>query len=284
MKKILFSLLVLISLVGCKQNAEVSGEVVTEETVAVSEVNLPPKEKYDTSESIVVSDVKEILAEPVVTPKIIKNCNLRFETSDLEATFNQIAKTVAKNKANIQNDTQGTEYNNVFRSVVVRVPSENFEALLAEVSQSVSYFDLKEISSDDVTEEYIDIDARLKTKKVLETRYFELLKKASKISEIIEIEKQLSAIREEIESKEGQLKYLQNKVSMSTVTIHFYKTTAQKSGATVSFGTKIINAIVSGFNGISSFFIWLIEIWPFMLILVAIIYFIKKKFKKKPNL
>jgi Domain of unknown function (DUF4349) len=284
MKKILFSLLVLISLVGCKQNAEVSGEVVTEETVAVSEVNLPPKEKYDTSESIVVSDVKEILAEPAVTPKIIKNCNLRFETSDLEATFNQIAKTVAKNKANIQNDTQGTEYNNVFRSVVVRVPSENFEALLADVSQGVSYFDLKEISSDDVTEEYIDIDARLKTKKVLETRYFELLKKASKISEIIEIEKQLSAIREEIESKEGQLKYLQNKVSMSTVTIHFYKTTAQKSGATVSFGTKIINAIVSGFNGISSFFIWLIEIWPFMLILVAIIYFIRKKFKKKPNL
>lgn len=283
MKKILFSLLVIISLAGCKQNAEVSGEVATE-AVTVSEINLPPKEKYETSENVSDSANEQITAEPAITPKIIKNCNLRFETSDLEATFDQIAKTVAKNKANIQNDTQGTEYNNVFRSIVVRVPSENFDALLADVSQGVSYFDLKEISSDDVTEEYIDIDARLKTKKVLETRYFELLKKAVKISEIIEIEKQLSAIREEIESKEGQLKYLQNKVSMSTVSIHFYKTTAQKSGATVSFGTKIINAIVSGFNGISSFFIWLIEIWPFMLILVAIIYFIRKKFKKKPNL
>ncbi len=277
MKKFLFLLFIIFQFVSCKQNAEVSGEFASAEAIAVSDMKLPPKAKYDAVGNDKMAVKEEIQEEPAITSKIIKNCNLRFETSDLEATFNQIAKTVAKNKANIQNDTQGTEYNNVFRSIVVRVPSENFEALLADVSQGVSFFDLKEISSDDVTEEYIDIDARLKTKKILETRYFELLKKAVKISEIIEIEKQLSAIREEIEAKEGQLKYLQNKVSMSTVSIHFYKTIAEKSGARVSFGTKIVNALVSGFNVISSFFIWIIEIWPFMFILVAIFYFIRKK-------
>jgi hypothetical protein len=283
MKKLLLFLFVLISISSCKENADAGADKYASATEAVA---LPPKVKMEDQSVQVNDETTENVAEPEapIEPKIIKNANLRFETDDLESTYNQIAKSLKKFDATIQNDSQGTEYNNVYRTIIVRVPNQNFDALLNDVSQGVSYFDLKEISSDDVTEEYIDIDARLKTKKVLETRYFELLKKASKISEIIEIEKQLSAIREEIEAKEGQLKYMQNKVSMSTVTIHFYKTLAEKSGATVSFGTKIVNALVSGFNGISSFFIWILEIWPFIAILVAIIYFVRKKFKKKTTL
>ena len=124
---------------------------------------------------------------------------------------------------------------------------------LKDISKGVAYFDNKEISSQDVTAEYIDIDARLKAKKVLENRYLELLKKANKVSEILEIEQQLSAIREEIEAKEGQLNYLQNRVSFSTITIEFYKSVANESGITVSYGMKIWTAIKSGFNSISSF-------------------------------
>lgn len=134
-----------------------------------------------------------------------------------------------------------------------------------------------------MTAEYIDIEARLKAKKTLESRYLELLKKATKVSEILEIEKELSVIREEIESKEGQLKYLQNKVSLSTVTINFYKTVANSQDATVSFSSKIWNAIKSGWNGISTFFIGLLHIWPFIIILVAVILYIRKRIaSKKP--
>ncbi len=68
---------------------------------------------------------------------------------------------------------------------------------------------------------------------------------------------------------------------MSTVSVEFYKTIASESGITVSYGTKIWNAIKSGFNGISSFFIGLLQVWPFILSLVAIIYFVRKRFKKK---
>ena len=117
--------------------------------------------------------------------------------------------------------------------------------------------------------------------KKLENRYLELLSKATKVSEILEIEKELSVIREEIEAKEGQLKYLQNRVSLSTVTIEFYKKVADADNATVSYGTKMWNAVKSGWNGISSFFIGLLHIWPFILILVAVIFIIRKKFKKK---
>ena len=139
----------------------------------------------------------------------------------------------------------------------------------------------KEISASDVTEEYIDVDARLKAKKILEARYFELLKKANKVSEMIEIETQLATIREEIDAKEGQLRYMKSRISMSTITIEFYKTVAEESGATVSFWSKIWNAIASGFNNISNFFIGIVQLWPFIAIFVLAFYFIRKRFKKK---
>ena len=101
------------------------------------------------------------------------------------------------------------------------------------------------------------------------------------MSEILEIEQQLSAIREEIEAKEGQLNYLQNRVSFSTITIEFYKSVANESGITVSYGMKIWTAIKSGFNSISSLFINLLSIWPFIIILFSIVYFIRKKIKSK---
>lgn len=132
-----------------------------------------------------------------------------------------------------------------------------------------------------MTEQYIDIEARLIAKKRLENRYLELLKKATKVIEILEIEKQLSAIREEIESKQGQLLYLQNQISMSTISIGFYKTVAEKDGATISYGSKIWNGIVSGFNSFSDFLINLISVWPFLLVAVAAIFWIRKWLKKR---
>jgi hypothetical protein len=227
----------------------------------------------------VVAKSEEVAEE--IEQKIIKEGNLRFETNDLEATYSQIQNAVKSNQATIQNDTEGKDYESVFRKLIIRVPSKNFDLFLKDISKGVAYFDNKEISSQDVTAEYIDIDARLKAKKVLENRYLELLKKANKVSEMLEIEKQLSSIREEIEAKEGQLNYMQNRVSFSTVTIEFYKSIAEESGVTASYGMKIWTAIKSGFNSVSSLFINLLSIWPFIIILFAIVYFIRKRFKTK---
>jgi len=243
----------------------------------------PPSPKIDQVKFVkpVVANSEESVAVENIEQKIIKTGDIRFETNDLEETYSKMTTAVKKYNAIVQNDTEGKDYGSVFRKIIVRVPSKNFDLFLSDISKGVAYFDNKEISSQDVTEEYIDIDARLKAKKVLESRYLELLKKANKVTEMLEIEKQLSAIREEIEAKEGQLRYMQSQISMSTITIEFYKTVANEGGATISYGSKIWNAIKSGFNGISSFFIGLLSIWPFLIVLATAIYFIRKRFKKK---
>jgi Domain of unknown function (DUF4349) len=290
MRKSIVFLSLFFVFLSCKQNASETVDAIT----------MPDKEmvSYDKNADYAVAVVDSVAVESdyapnapdennTITsyrnlePKIIKTADLRFETDDLDKTYNQVELAIKKYKVTIQNDSEGKNYNSIFKNLILRVPSQNFDAFIKDISKGVSYFDTKEISSDDVTEEFIDVASRIKTKKALENRYLELLKKATKVSEMMEVEKQLSAIREEIEAKEGRLKYLKNRVAMSTVTLNFYKTIAQESGATVSYGTKIGNAIKSGFNGISSFFIWLLEVWPFIIILVALIYLLRKRFKKK---
>ncbi|HEY0092484.1 MAG TPA: DUF4349 domain-containing protein [Flavobacterium sp.] len=221
---------------------------------------------------------------PPIKQKIIKEGNLRFETDDLPTTHSRVLRVVRKFGGLIQNDVEGKDYQSLFRKITVRIPNQNFDAFVSEVGKGIAYFDRKEVTARDVTEEFIDLDARLKAKKMLEERYLELLKKASKVSEMLEIEKQLAAVREEIEAKEGQLRYMESKISMSTVVIEFYTKTALEGGVTVSYGSKMWNAIKSGFNGISAFFIGILYIWPFIIILVVLIYFLRRRFKRKKTI
>jgi hypothetical protein len=282
MKNLIF-LFVLFIAISCKKEATAHSEA------KVVSLELPENEGvYKADAAVAVDSAAAAVEEPgatepaeAITQKIIKNANLRFESSSLPETYATILTASKKYKATIQNDSEGKNYSSIYRNITVRIPAENFDNFINEISKGITYFDQKDISSQDVTEEYIDVASRIKTKKALEERYLNLLSKANKVSEMLEVESQLSAIREEIEAKEGRLKYLQNRVALSTINIEFYKPLAQESGATVSYGTKIWNAIKSGFNSISNFFIGLLEIWPIILILVALFYFIRKRIKKR---
>ena len=129
-------------------------------------------------------------------------------------------------------------------------------------------------------EEFVDLQARLKAKRTLEDRYLELLKKANNVKEMLEIERELSNIREEIEAKQGRLQYLENKVSMSTVNIEFYKTTAE-TGITQSYGQKMKNALQGGWNGISVFFLGILYLWPLFLVAIIVVIILRIFLKRR---
>jgi hypothetical protein len=201
--------------------------------------------------------------------KIIKTARLAFETKNVEATHTKILQLASQYKGLVQSDNSGKDYNRLFKNLIIRVPTENFQQFLDGISEGVDYFDQRDISRQDVSEEFIDLEARLKAKRVLEERYLELLKKANNVKEMLEIERELSNIREEIEAKQGRLQFLQSQVSMSTVNVEFYKTTAQ-TGITQSYGQKMKNAFQGGWNGISVFFLGVLYLWPLFLIAIII--------------
>ena len=212
-------------------------------------------------------------------PKIIKNAFLKFESQNLNDTYSLISTFVNAQNGYILNDNSRRNYDTDVRTIDVKVPSANFQQLIDAISAQVSYFDTKSISSSDVTAEFIDIEARLGAKKNLEVRYLELLKKANNVKDILEIEKEVSKIREDIEAHEGRLKYLQSNVTMSTVKIEFYKQTVS-SVTSRSYGTKMVDAIKSGFNGLSLFILGILHIWPFIIFLFIGVLLLRRYLKK----
>ncbi|VXC25379.1 conserved hypothetical protein [Flavobacterium sp. 9AF] len=271
MKSFFWILILCITFSSCKEEAGV--EMLDEKTFSYTIA--------DESESVTVNKSEEFSSNDT---KIIKNARLRYQTQDLKASYESLYKTTKNYKAYIQNDNAGTDYNTVYRNITLRVPNAYFDAFINDIGKGVSHFDIKEISAQDVTEEFVDVTARLKAKHTLENRYLEILKKANKVSEILEIEKELSAIREEIEVAQGKLKYLENRVAMSTISIEMYTEKAEGTGTTVSYGSKMWNAITSGFNGLSSLFLGMLHIWPFILIFVILFIFVRRKIRNKKKL
>ena len=212
-----------------------------------------------------------------VERKLIKDGNVTFETDDINATRATVFESIEKNKGYISSDREYKSNGKVSNTLIIRVPSKNFDSLLSEATQGVSKFDSKNIEIEDVTEEFLDIQARLKTKKELEIRYLEILKKANTVSEILEIEKQMGELRADIESTEGRLKYLESRVSFSTLTMIFY----QKVSFDNAFGNKFKDGFKDGWENLIRFFVILTTIWPFILIGIGLIFGLIKWRKRK---
>jgi hypothetical protein len=102
---------------------------------------------------------------------------------------------------------------------VLRVPVEQFEKVLDGAAR-LGVTQRREVQSEDVSEEYVDLSARLKSKQGIETRLLELVQqKTDEVKDILTVETELGRVREEIERVEGRLRYLADRVAMTTITI-----------------------------------------------------------------
>ncbi len=100
-----------------------------------------------------------------------------------------------------------------------RVPDDKFETALAQLRDMAVTVELESTYSQDVTEEYIDLQARLGNAEATEQQYLALLDKAEEIDDILDIYNSLSRIREEIEQLKGRIKYLEQTTSTSLISV-----------------------------------------------------------------
>ncbi len=217
-------------------------------------------------------------SEPVER-KIIKEGSITFETDDLQATRQLILTAVAENGGYLAQDNAYNEYDRIQHQLVLRIPAGKFDTLLNKISASAKKLDSKNISAQDVTEEFIDVQTRLKTKKELEKRYLELLKQAKKVDEILNIEREIGTLRSDIESIEGRLKYLTDKVSFSTLTVTYY----QKTTTSFGFGSKFGQALRNGWTNLGWFAIGLTSLWPFIVLGLVLFFVIRRMRRRKTH-
>lgn len=274
----LFSIIIWTTISSCGQSEYKSEAMAYDESVMSGE-SLPPSPPDET-------DITENNVE--LQRKIIKQGTIRFETANSAETRDAILKSVKENKGYLANDNATNYGGSTNYEITIRVPADKFDALLEQISNAAKKIDSKEIKALDVTEEFIDVEARIKTKKELENRYKDILKQAHKVDDILQIEKEIGALRTEIESLEGRLRYLKDKVTYSTLTVNFYERIETTTSYSFGFGEKFIDAIYGGWTGLLWFIIGLTSLWPFIIIIIAVILIIKRirknrKIKKGNN-
>ena len=97
-----------------------------------------------------------------------------------------------------------------------------------------------------MTEEYIDLEARIRSKQALEAQFLEIMKQARSVSDALEVQRQLSEVRSEIERIEGRRRFLENQSSLSTITVTLQP--SQPLVSTSGFFYKVKRAFGGGLD------------------------------------
>ncbi|RFZ82845.1 DUF4349 domain-containing protein [Mucilaginibacter terrenus] len=287
-----------LTLTACHNTPSSKAEKVTDvQLVAppppVSETEVNEKARADANQEIVVeepvgnSDVRAVqsFAPPVVKPdkedvarKIIKEGELSFETKDVIKTRKQLLNSLKRFNGYVERDQEsaGTEGDRKEYQLYIRIPAANFEAFLDGAANTAYKIDSKNIRVHDVSTEYIDTKARLDNKKVLEARYQELLKKAVKIADMLQIEDKLTEIRSDIESTQQQLNFMQKQVAYSSLNITFYTRQASQIETAPGFGKRVLASLGDGLSGLENLLFGLISAWPLLLVAAIALVLIKR--------
>ena len=254
--------------------------------------------EYESDMLAVNETAKSVKIEPDLTPKstvnnetneviekkIIKTAEISIHVEDFKKARAGLGSLLKKYNAYVADESEQNYDYQVSSDLVIRVKAQNFDSLLNGMNGLAVHVDSKHIKLSDVTEEFIDVTARLKNKKQVEQQYLEILKKARTIDEILKVSEYLRVIREEIESKEGRLKYLKSQVSLSTIYLNMTQSVESKDYP--GFGQKFVKAVKGGWDGILIFILGLVYMWPFILVITFIIWLIiryRKKRKQKQN-
>ncbi len=203
--------------------------------------------------------------------KIIKEGTMRIEVDDLGLAKTYVDSLLSRNNGYYEKEIfKNSDYSQNY-SLKLRVPSSNFNALVAGLESGSGVILEKLINAKDVTEEYLDLEIRLGNNRAYLKRYTELLQKALSIEDIIEIQEKIREIEMLIDSGLGRMKYLDDRADYSTLDIELMaKPKEYIAEAPPSFFEKIIDAFKNGFSGMLYFILILANIWPIILILSSI--------------
>lgn len=217
--------------------------------------------------------------------KIIKTADLRMQVKEVAKSSSNIEGIVKSYKAYISNSRLNNSTYRIENDITIRVPSDRFDEIMEALTKEAIFINYKNIGTQNVSEEYFDIEARLKTKKEVLKRYEEILRtKAKTVEDVLAAENAIREIQEEIESKEGRLRYLKDRVGLSTINLSIYQEVEYQDQPEVvkdSYFNKIVRAGKRGGFIVSELFLGLISIWPILLILGILYWQRKKIFRRK---
>lgn len=168
---------------------------------------------------------------------IIKNGTLSMEVANLEDSVASIT-AIAESKGGyvVTSEISSNDYLPYYErsvlpyttsrsaAITIRVPSEQFEAAMADIKNTSVEIFSERITGQDVTEEYTDLQAELRNLEAAETEFVRLLAQTDNVTEILQVQREITSIRGQIDVKKGRIKYLAESARLSSITVSLTET------------------------------------------------------------
>ena len=200
--------------------------------------------------------------------KLFLNADLTLETQDYDASCTAIERMTAEAGGYIQSSGSYGETGDRTASYTLRVPQEKFETFFSHLGETC-HVTSSNRWSEDVTEQYTDIETRLATLRTKHERLLALLDKASEMTDIIELENALAECEYEIDSLTSEMRHYDDLVSFSTfnVTLREVQTLSAVSEGT-GFGAQVAQAARQGASGLTAavrgIILLAVTLWPLL--------------------
>jgi len=299
MKKYLICAVLLTSFAACKHQTDTPKVVSVQfaPSAAKMDAAIPPPEEKDikigagNGDSTAMADTLYDFAAPVASrpaamdtsKKIIKEGDITFETKDVNVTRKALLHSLTKlgGYADEDNETLSSDSDRKEYQIKARIPARNFDLFLDSLSSHAINIDSRHISISDVTTRYIDMKTRLGNQKALEATYLGLLKRASRMKDVLDIEDKVTETRTAIESEQGELNFLSRQIAYSTLDMTFYSSPFPRETRN-NAGHRIVLAFRDGWHILQNMFFGLISVWPIaILAVVAAMLFRKWRLNRK---
>ena len=156
----------------------------------------------------------------ITNRKLIRNAQVELEIASFDEAVQKITAFANEDRGYIATTSSEKQANGKLKGeIVVKVVPENLDRFLQKI-RGLGELKNQTLGSEDVTKAYFDTDSRLKNARVMEQRLIDMLKKKSDdINDLLQVEKELGRVRQEIEQMQGELKFWDSQVQFATVTI-----------------------------------------------------------------
>lgn len=232
----------------------------------VAKQSVPPvaseKSSYDNSDGAIAGASSQSFSTVVndadvqapVERKVTRKASLSMVVSNVTESYDKIQSIVKESGGYMQNADIRTADGRLRSTLTLRVPAAKLEELLPAL-ELLGQVEGKNISGQDVTEEYYDTTARKVNLERQEKRLVELYNKAETVKDVLEIENELTRVRGEIESHQSRLNVLDNLTSLATITVELRAPGSISSGSTLKepLGIRLKAAWHMGINGLVDF-------------------------------
>ncbi len=233
-----------------------------------------------------VPDGTETLNTNTIKRKIIKRAQISIKTKNFLKTLDTLQGMVKSEGGFIADSSScKSDLGNMSGEISIRVPPDNFESLIKKI-ESLGDLESKKITGEDITKKYFDLELRLKTKEEMQRRLLDLLaKRTNNVKDLLEVERELGRILEDIENIKGTLRYYDNLLGMSTITLNLAE--PEPIGPSKSAWAPLKNSIRDSLEAFSysirALMIFIFAVLPWLilgLIFVVVLWKIVKYFRK----